>query len=293
MTFSVPQEQWSRARTALRTGGERFRSLLADGADPGAMATPDWTVADTAAHVAGIAVMYTTLITDGGATLPIPGLAEAVEATTVDTVTDLNALVLRHFTERDPANLAALLDYACTQLLDATVDVPPETVVPWLGDSRVTVAGLFAHLVNEFLLHGHDMAAALRRDWPIPDQDAALYWELFFLGMLRHDYGALLTTNQWMPKRPVSVRFASDHTSTATIVVGDGRVRLGAPDERCDVRVRFRPAGFNKLLFGRTGTLAAALRRDVVVSGARPWRLPEFLKIVHMPNPRWRTPALA
>lgn len=40
------------------------------------------------------------------------------------------------------------------------------------------------------------------------------------------------------------------------------------------------------MLFGRTGTVAAALRRDVVVTGPRPWRLPAFLRVVHMPNLR-------
>ena len=57
-----------------------------------------------------------------------------------------------------------------------------------------------------------------------------------------------------------------------------------------DVRVTFRPARFNLMLFGRTSTITAALRRDVVIGGPRPWRLPAFLRIVHMPNARLAPP---
>lgn len=52
----------------------------------------------------------------------------------------------------------------------------------------------------------------------------------------------------------------------------------------------FRPAGFNLMMFGRVGTLAAALRRDVMISGPRPWLLRAFLRVVHMPNPKLAAP---
>jgi hypothetical protein len=286
MTSVVRASLWSIARDALRSDGDRFLALLANGTDPSAMATAHWTVADTAAHVSGIAVMYVALVKDDVEMPPIPGLEEMVDATTVDTVADLNAFVLKHFTERDPQALAGLLGYAIDTILDSTRDMPPETVVTWLGDSRITVAGMVAHLVNELLLHGADMARALRRPWSIPDEHAALYWELFFLGMLRHDYGVLLNSKHRMPKRPIAVQFRSAYTMTATIVLEDGRVRLASPDEPHDVSVKFRPAGFNLFLFGRMGTLGAAVRRSVIVGGRRPWLLPAFTKIVHMPNPR-------
>jgi uncharacterized protein (TIGR03083 family) len=290
VTHAVPTDRWALARSALRTAGDRFRSLLADGCDAGAMATPDWTVADSAAHVLAIALLYVGLVSDGAETLPVPRLNEILATTNVDTVADLNDHVLEHYTERDPRRLAALVGEAVEVILEATRDTPPETTVRWLGDSRVPVAGVVAHLVNELLVHGWDMARALRRPWPIPDDHAALYWELFFLGMLRHDYGVLLNTALPMPKRPIAVQFRSAYTPTATIVLGAGRVWLAPPEDPYDVRVTFRPARFNLMLFGRSGILTAVVRRDVVVGGPRPWRLPAFLRVVHMPNPRFAPP---
>jgi uncharacterized protein (TIGR03083 family) len=254
------------------------------------MATADWTVADSAAHVLVIALLYVALVNDEAETLQIPHLDEILATTNVDTVADLNDHALKHFTERNPERLAAFLGDAVDAILEATRDTPPETTVRWLGDSRVPVAGVVAHLVNELLVHGWDMARALRRPWSMPDDHAALYWELFFLGMLHHDYGVLLNTSLPMPDRPVAVQFRSAYTPTATIVLGDGRVWLAPPEDPYDVRVTFHPARFNLMLFGRTRTITAVIRRDVVIGGPRPWRLPAFLRVVHMPNARLAPP---
>jgi uncharacterized protein (TIGR03083 family) len=286
VTFSVPPQRGQLARTALREAGDRFRSLLTDDCYPAALATAEWTVAESAAHVLSIASMYVALVEDGTARLEVPNLEAILSTTNVDTVADLNAHVLEHFAERDPHRLAGLLGEAVERILAATRSVPPETTLPWLGGSQVPVAGVVAHLVNELLVHGWDMARALGRPWSMPDEHAALYWELFFIGMLHHDYGTLLNTSLPMPSRPIAVRFRSAHTPDATIVLGDSRVWLAPPQDPFDVRVTFKPARFNLMLFGRTSTVTAALRRDVVVAGPRPWRLPAFLRVVHMPNAR-------
>lgn len=166
MTYVVPPQRWSLARTALRTAAERFRSLLDDGCAPTAMATADWTVAQSAAHVLGIALLYLPLVDGGADRLPVPGFDELAATTTVDTVAGLNDLVLAHFAERCPERLSALLGDAVDALLAATRDTAPEPTVPWLGDSLVPVAGLLAHLTNELLVHGWDIARAQRRPCP-------------------------------------------------------------------------------------------------------------------------------
>jgi uncharacterized protein (TIGR03083 family) len=220
----------------------------------------------------------------------VPDLEATLATVNVDTVADLNAHVLDHYAERDPDRLSALLDEAVERILAATRDMRPETTLRWLGDSQVPVSGVVAHLVNEFLVHGWDMARALHRPWSMPDEHAALYWELFFVGMLHHDYGTLLNTSLPMPRRPIAVQFRSAYTPSSTVVLGDKRVWLAPPEDPYDVRVTFRPARFNLMLFGRTGTVTAALRRDVVVGGRRPWLLPAFLRVVHMPNARLAPP---
>ena len=218
------------------------------------------------------------------APLGVPHLDEMLAVTNVDTVATVNAHVLRHFAERDPRVLADRMDEAVEAVLAGSEGLDPATPIGWLGGSRVPVAGVVAHLVNELLVHGWDIARARRVDWPMPDEHCALYWELFFCGMLRLEYGTLLNTTVRMPRRPIAVRFTSRHTPPETIVLRDGRVGLAPPGAPYDVRVRFRPARFNLMLFGRVSPLRAALRRDVVVGGPRPWLLPSFLRVVHMPD---------
>lgn len=267
--------------------------MLLAAPDAEQLATAEWTIAESAAHVLSIATLYVFLLEDGAEALPVPDIESILSTTNVDTVADVNAYVLQHFTERDAAVLADQLGTAVRRILDVTEHTAPETPVRWLGDALVPVAGVLAHLVNELLVHGWDIARALRTPWPMPEEHAALYWELFFLGMLRLEYGALLNTSLRMPRRPIAVQFRSQYTPTATIVLGDGKVWIAPPGHPPDVRVRFRPARFNLMLFGRIGTVHAAVRRDVVVGGPRPWLLRDFLRVVHMPNGRLAPPPAA
>src|SRR5687768_14596641 len=105
---AVVEQQWPAVRDVLSDVTGRFADLVAS-SDPSALATADWTVADTAAHVVAIASIYTTLLAPGGGEVADRSLAEHIPAVTVDTVANLNDLALRRFTERDPATLSAML----------------------------------------------------------------------------------------------------------------------------------------------------------------------------------------
>ncbi|MEU5911494.1 maleylpyruvate isomerase N-terminal domain-containing protein [Micromonospora sp. NPDC047527] len=272
------------ANTALRAAADRFTDLVAAARSPRVMVTADWTVADTVAHVVSIAMLYVSRLEGTEVAIPVPGLEDMLAVTNVDTVADVNTHVLAHFTERDLGVLLSQLNTAVDSLLATTAD--PRSTVSWLGNARVTVGGLFAHLTNELLVHGWDIARALRRPWPMPDDHAALYWDLFMFDMLRDTYGVLLNTELPMPRQPVSVQFRSPYTATTTLTLGDRRVWIAPSDGPIDARVTFRPARFNLMMFGRISIAHAVLRRDVVIGGPRPWRLPAFLRVVHMPNSR-------
>ncbi|MEU4335910.1 maleylpyruvate isomerase N-terminal domain-containing protein [Micromonospora lupini] len=284
MSETAGPSRWSVANTALRTAADRFTDMVATAPSPTVEVTADWTLADTVAHVVSIAALYVSRMEGTDVAIRVPGLEDMLAVTNVDTVADVNNHVLAHFTERDPRVLLAQLDTAVAHLLATTAD--PRSTVSWLGNARVTVGGLFAHLTNELLVHGWDIARALRRPWPMPDEHAALYWDLFMFDMLRDSYGVLLNTALPMPRHHVSVQFQSRFTPTTTLTLGDRRVWIAPPDDPFDVRVRFQPARFNLMMFGRIGIAEAVLRRDVVIGGPRPWRLPAFLRVVHMPNGR-------
>ncbi len=276
----ITEARWTATRAAVAATGERFAALVA-ASDARTMATADWSVADTAAHVASIAFMNTHIVRFDAPALP--AIHEHFLAADVDTVADLNARTLGLFAERDPATLVERLRADLDDILAATENVDPATPVSWLGDSKVPICGVFAHLVNELQIHGRDIARATGTPWPTPPADAALFFEVFFVELLRHDVGHLLDNDEPPSDRRIAVDFRSRHTTPVTIVLHNGRVSVEEPGDNADVRIFFDPPALNLMLFHRISKPRAALTGKVVVRGRRPWLLPTFLKTVRCP----------
>ncbi|MEV4057345.1 maleylpyruvate isomerase N-terminal domain-containing protein [Amycolatopsis sp. NPDC049688] len=275
-------EQWHAVRAALPEVGGRFADLLTEVPDPHARSLGEWSIAETAAHVGMIALMYRAMIRGDGGPLPLPDLAEPIGSVSVDAIAGMNALALRLYPERDPLRLAERLRTDIAEVLLVSADLDPEKPVWWLGGSRVPVAGVLAHLVNELLIHDLDIARAAGRPWRIPARLEALFLELFLFGMVAGGMGHLLDDAKPSPRR-IAVEFRSAYTTPAVLALQHGRLRLEKPDGTADVRLRFDPAVLVPMMFGRISKLRAALLGGVWVSGPRPWLLPEFLRTVRMP----------
>nr|WP_166641794.1 maleylpyruvate isomerase family mycothiol-dependent enzyme [Amycolatopsis sp. SID8362] len=262
--------------------GGRFADLVASVPDAHAKSLGEWSIAETASHVGMIALMYTAMIRGDGGPLPLPGLEEPIDSASVDTISRMNALALELYPERDPVRLAERLRADIAEVLLVSADLDPEKPVWWLGGSRVPVAGVLAHLVNEMLLHGLDIARALGRPWPVPARYEAMFLELFLFGMVRNDMGSLLDDATPSPRR-IAVEFRSAYTKPGVLALQHGRLRFEEPDGTADVRLRFDPAVLVPMMFGRISKARAVLTSGVRISGRRPWLLPEFLRTVRMP----------
>ncbi|MGY6652649.1 maleylpyruvate isomerase N-terminal domain-containing protein [Amycolatopsis sp. TRM77291] len=283
MTRAITADRWHSVRRAYRVTGARFAELVARVPDPDAMVTADWTVAETVAHVAMIAKMYTSLVRPESASILDARGQNQVEKTTVDTVSVLNTLVLRDFPERDTKVLVDGLLADIEEVLRVTEDADPGTPLDWLGGSKVPLAGVLAHLVDELQIHGWDIAKALKLPWTIDPADAALFFDLFLVGVLNHDAGHLLDTEEPPRDRRIAVAFRSAYTSPVVLVLQRGRVTVEEPGGPVDVRISFDPPTLNLMLFHRVGKVRSALTRKIVVSGPRPWLLPAFLRVVRLP----------
>lgn len=280
--MTITQARFTAVREALPQVGGRFADLVAGVPDPSARAVGSWSIVETAAHVGFIALMYTSMVRGDDGSLPLPGLAEPMDTASIDTVSRMNALALDAYPERDPALLAARLRADIAEVLAVSADLDPAEPVRWLGGARVPVAGVLAHLVNELLIHGLDIARAARRPWPIPASYEALFFELFLVGMVRNDMGSLLDDAKPSPRR-IAVEFRSAYTSPVVLVLQHGALRACEPGVPVDVRIRFDPAVMLPMMFGRISRARAALTGGVRVSGRRPWLLPEFLRTLRMP----------
>jgi Mycothiol maleylpyruvate isomerase N-terminal domain len=283
MIVAITEENWTATRKYLQETADRFAGLLT--AVPGSgKATRHWTVAQTAAHVATLSRICEFLISGDAQPPPFRGVEELVRSTIVDTVDRFNETLLGQFSERDPRRLADLVRSDIDGILRASQDVDPATAVPWLGGSRVPLAGVLAHMLNELQIHGRDIARAGRAPWPVPAEEAAPFFELFLVGVTHYGYGRLLDGHGPIPKGRIAVEFRSGYTAPRTMVLTDGFVTVEKPGGATDVRLTFDPTSLNLMLFGRVGKPRAVLTRKVVIGGPRPWRLPAFLRIVRLPS---------
>lgn len=282
MTVEVDIERWNLARRALRKTGDQFTELSTRVAADRS-ATRDWSVAVTAAHVASVAGLAAAIA--GGEPLPLPTQAArtAFATATVETVAGLNDVVLAEFSERDPKVLAEQIRAEVDAILKHCEHRDPAEGLPWLGSSTVPLAGLVAHLVNEFQIHGHDVARGTGAAWHIEPAEAALFFELFIVGLLHLDYGTLLDTAEPLPRKRIAVEFTSKYTTPATLLLDDEVVSL-APHVPPDVRLRFDPVVLNLMQFGRMSRTRALITGGVRVGGPRPWLLPAFQRKLRMPS---------
>jgi hypothetical protein len=276
------QQRWLAIRGCLEQVGADF-AKLAMGADPDKMATRDWSVAETTAHVTAIAALYRSLARDEPE-LAFPELGATWLGVTVDTIHEFNAVTLRLFRERRIPPLADRLATEIDGILQATVNADPAATVVWLGDARVPLAGLLAHLINELLIHGRDIARATGQPWSIGAEDAAHFVEAFLVGMLRNSYGRLADDSGPARDRRIAVQFRSAHTTPVAIVLEHGVVTIEEPRRDNDVRLSFDPAILNLTLFGRVSKARAVLTGGMKIRGPRPWLLPEFLRTVRLPS---------
>jgi uncharacterized protein (TIGR03083 family) len=284
MAADIADEQWNAVQGSLRRTCERFAALVSSVPDARSRATVKWSVADIAAHVTAIAWIDTTLLEPGADPFPMPDLTEQIAATAVDDVHGLNDVVLSHFTERDPRLIVAMLRDHINRMLDASADRNPAETFAWLGGAQLPLAGMLAHMVNELLIHGNDIARALKLPWAMPPQEAALFFDLFYVGLANGDMGRVLEGSKRPLKRRIAVELFSGYTTPVTLVVRNGRVTAEPIGSAPDATVKFDPATLNMMLFGRISKMRAVLSRKLVIGGRRPWLLGAFLRTVRAPH---------
>jgi uncharacterized protein (TIGR03083 family) len=279
----ITPEKWLEVRAALADACTRFETLIT-GIDPHAMATAEWTVTDTAAHVTGIAWMYTLMVVSDDTPLPIPGMRDAILATTVDNIHGgVNTRLLRGYPEREPRAIAARMRSSVDEILRQTAGADPSRTVAWLGGSRVPLAGVLAHLINEMLVHGSDIARGVGAAWQIPEEYEALFFELFLIEIMRSGLGILLDDDRPARRGRIAVELRSAYTRPVTIVVDNGQVHIEEPSRDNDVRVWFKPSALIFMLFHYTTRSRAAMTGSLIVWGRRPWLLAPFLRKIRLP----------
>jgi hypothetical protein len=202
-----------------------------------------------------------------GEASPIISLADASTNT---------ARMLAEFDERDPTILADLMMVENRALIEEVSSRPPDEPYPWHAGLQLTMTQASAVALGEFLVHGFDLARALRRPWSIEG---------------RH---ALLVINGVAAILPAAVDPTHAEGFTASYEL---RLRGGAPfgmrfdhgalsiqpgaARRADCHISAEPAAFLLVSYGRVTPWRYVARGRLVAWGRRPWLAPRFGKMLH------------
>jgi SCP-2 sterol transfer family protein len=262
------------ARTALREVMPGLARLVRTIPDPNVASVGTWRVGEVAAHVTHVIAGDT----DAVAERPLP----SVTVTTAD-IAELTAQFLADDRERDPAVLADRIE-ALAQEFDDVAARCEATTVQWLGSAVLPPSAVACHLLEECLVHGHDIASAIGRPWPIERRHAVLAIEGGALPII----DALPPTAFVNQKRVGSFRARIEVRlrgggRTHLVFAGGGQTIQPSGEGDVDVHLSADPAALLLLLMGRQAPWRALVAGKVAVWGRRPWKLVRMLEVMSGP----------
>ena len=264
----------AQARAALREVVPRLVALVRSVPDPNSASVGTWTVGDVAAHLShGFRAD-----TDAIAGRPIP---EAI--VTKAGIAEATAKLLAEDSERDPAVLADRMSTLATEF-DDVASRSRSATVDWLQGTRLPPSAVACHLLNECLVHGHDIAKATGRPWPIQRHHALLAMEAFVLPLI----AALPPTAFVNQEQAGSFRARIElrlRGGQRTVMVFDrGSLTLDTGRARdVDAHISADPPTLMLVLIGRQGIWKPLLQGKLIAWGRRPWKLTRMLTMMSPP----------
>jgi hypothetical protein len=244
-------------RERIAVARQRFDRLVRT-ADP--LARPpghDWTVQQIVAHVLTLGYRYRQM-------------ARGREYRHAATPRDIAVL---NRTELDAAiapvsELADQLQALAPEMdrfFDANSDDRP--TIPFHAFGAMSGNTAQTNWLGELLLHGRDVARAVKAPWPLPERDMLL---------------VLRSGTEMVPlyRRPevsadtdVCVALQIPEARPYVIHIHDGtaEMRERRPDDRPDAVLRLPASTLTQLLYQRIGPLTAVRRGLRIVGGRRPW----------------------
>lgn len=264
----------TKARAALRELLPELATVVRNIPDASTASVGDWTVGDVAAHL----THSVRADTDAIAGEPVP---EAV--VTKAGIAEATAKLLAEDRERDPATLADRIETGAPEFDDRASRTRASTV-HWLQDTPLPPSAVACHLLNECLVHGHDIATATGSPWRIRRHHALLALEAFVFPLI----AALPPTALVHRERAGSFRARLELRlrggGNTVMVFDDGSLTLepGA-SSAVDAHLLADPAELLLLLMGRIGIRKPLLGGKLIAWGRRPWKLARMLTVINPP----------
>jgi uncharacterized protein (TIGR03083 family) len=243
---------------ALDETADRFAALVAAAPDvavrvPG---SPEWTVRDVVGHLATVTVRYVDGPEGRGVWLRSPAELPGLNDEQIAALGTASAGELVTLLHQDLAALRAQIESYGDQM----------PAFRFHGGERVQADVALGILLGELVVHGHDVAGALGRPWPIDPGHVALIVEglnPILAGWVRPDRVAGLTANF-----EVRLRGQASHIWAFR----DGRLHVNPPDPgRIDVHISADPAALLLFMYAREPQWKYIATGRLIAWGRKPW----------------------
>jgi Mycothiol maleylpyruvate isomerase N-terminal domain len=264
----------AQARAALRDVVPRLAALVRSIPDADSASVGTWTVGDVAAHLSHVF----RFDTDAVAGRPVPHAM-----VTTAGMAEVNAKLLAEDRERDPAVLADRIGTLANEFDDVASRSRAATV-GWLQGVRLPPSAVACHLLEECLIHGHDIARVTGRPWPIQRHHALLAVEGGALPLI----AALPPTAFMNQEKGGSFRARFEvrlRGGGRTLLVFDGgSLTLDAASARdVDAHISADPPALMLVFIGRQGIWKPLLKGKLGAWGRRPWKLARMFTVISPP----------
>ncbi|MFG3097930.1 maleylpyruvate isomerase family mycothiol-dependent enzyme [Streptomyces sp. NPDC048202] len=252
---------------AIRETAAAIAALLDGATDPAAPVPGlDWTVGETAAHLALAGGLMAELAA---------GRERPYGDGTPQSLAAANARSLTAFPERAPEPLAAMIVEQADAFLDAVGRAEPgRTPLTPLGPMSNDV--LASYLLTHMLGHGWDLARGTGRPHMIDPVRVGLCLPFLKTAMPRVAVAPATLTARY------TLRVRGGETFGVTFTDGAAEV-LPGPPERSDCTILTEPVTFLLIALGRLGPWQAMARGGVLAWGRKPWLAPRFPTLFKAP----------
>lgn len=265
---------------AIRAIGPQVCDLVAAIDTPGAAAVGVWSGIETAVH------LMQTMELDQKAALDAftPDERAQLSAGDLKTLDQFTQRMVEEEPERDPDVLAARMAKAADAIAAELSVSEADREITWLGGMRLPLSAVGAHVVEESVVHGLDIARSQGRTWRPGGELARIAVADFVVPiMLATDPNQLLD-HEAAAGLDATFEVRLRGAGRLFFVFDRGRLTITESwDGPVDVHFTADAGPFLFLMMQRRGPLRSALTGRFVVWGRRPWLMSRFAQLMKGP----------
>lgn len=243
----------------------------------------EWDVVQVAVHLAHAWFVVPNLARGNVAVIEdlLPERAGREDGPRLRDLADLNEMTIqavRADPERDLNVLADRIETGAAAYFADCLQRSPDQQLAWMMQGVTFPAATFsAHLLNETVTHGYDIARAAGRPWPIKASTAVMIWERFLIRVAESTEPAALVDPVAGAGLRATYELRLRGGGRFDFRFDNGTLRVGpASGGPVDCRLSTDPVALLLVFWNRTNPWVAVARGQITFWGRKPWLAARF-----------------